>query len=100
MNDEKIVVGRADPELRALLDDLIADEGDTLLVGRATKEKLAELREQHCRRYRHRLSSNSPHVNEEETSRLLGLWTAMEGKEYRELDEDQKLEVLDALVGE
>ncbi len=93
---EKIVVGRGTPEVQAALDGLL--EGEDSFAAEATREKIEALREHHVLRYRRMLGSRSPHVNVEECERLLGLWLGMAGKGFSELDEDQKLEVLDAIA--
>lgn len=96
---EKIVVGRHEEQIAGILDELIAEQYPGL-VELATREKLAELAEQHVKRYRFRLDSQMVAVNVEETERLLAVWLSVEDKEFSELSAEAKLEVLDALASE
>jgi hypothetical protein len=107
MKDEKIVVGRHVDQIRQIMNDVVEKNLPTLCL-QATADKIAELREKHVRRYETRLAfaarvggpGVTTPVNVAETRRLLELWQGMEGKAFSELGEDQKLEVLDALVDE
>ena len=99
MSSDKIVVGREEEEIREILDSLI-EEDYPGLVERATREKIALLRESHVNLYRFRLDSQLIGVNVDETERLLAVWTSAEGKEFSELSDEAKLEVLDALAAE
>lgn len=99
MKDDKIVMGRGDPGVRAMLDALL-EEDYPGLVEKATPEKIAELGQRHCKLYRFRLDSSLVAVNVEETERLLAVWKSVVGKTFAELSDEAKLEVLDALAAE
>jgi len=45
-----------------------------------SKEKLAELTEQHIRRYKNMISSGSPHVNKDDASHYLRIWEGIKRK--------------------
>ncbi len=98
-SDDRIVVGRGDPEIREQLDAVIGEDYSGL-VALATPEKMAELRERHVRLYTFRLDFQLGGVNVRETERLLSVWQGVAGKEFSELSDEAKLEVLDALVAE
>ena len=97
--DERIVVGRGDPGIAELLDEVIGEDYPGL-VEKATPEKIAALRERHCKLYRFRLDSQIVAVNVEETERLLQIWQGVVGREFSELSDEAKLEVLVALAAE
>mgnify|MGYP001610688840 CR=1 FL=1 len=100
MSNERVVVGRGDSEIEAVLDGLLEDGQAEILACEATPEKIAALRSHHVTRYRRNLDAHYRYVNVAETERLLSLWTEMGGKSFSELSDDQKLEVLDAIAAE
>lgn len=99
MADERVVVGRGQSPMAAILDAAIeAQGGSEGLASQLSPERLETLCTQHLRMYERRLASGHPAVNVRETQRLLDLWKGMRGKSFTELGEAERLEVLDAVV--
>ena len=65
-----------------------------------SKEKIAELREQHIRRYSNMIRSGGLNVRVWECENLISIWRSTEDKEYAELSPDAKGEVIDAIMDE
>ena len=67
-----------------------------------TKEKIAQLREQHVRRYEGmiRFGASSGNVRVDECKALIAIWQGTEGKEFSQLTREQRNEVEDAIFDE
>lgn len=99
MADERVVVGRGHSPIAGILDEAIeANGGRDRLAEQITPERIEALCDRHVRMYATRLASGNPAVNVRETSRLLELWKGIRGKNFSELGDAERLEVLDAVV--